>query len=62
MKHLPHPHLPDIAEVAAHVLTETRLHLGHSQVVYTDPAVIAAWGEWLTPEQWEDKHSGRGEQ
>ncbi|MEV0247910.1 hypothetical protein AB0H76_15060 [Nocardia sp. NPDC050712] len=60
--HLPHPHLPDIAEVAARVLVETRLHLARPKVAHIDPAAVARWGEWLTPEQWEDEHTGRSHQ
>jgi hypothetical protein len=56
---LPHPHL---AEVVAEALRDAAHHFQKPKPVYTDPAVIEAWGRWLTPEQWERQHSGRSEE
>lgn len=53
--HLPHPHLVDVVR---DVLQEARYHLGKPRPVYTDPAVIERWGEWLTPDEWEHEHDG----
>lgn len=54
--HLPHPHLP---EVAAEALAEALHHFRKPKPIHTDPAVIARWAEWLTPEEWEREHDGR---
>lgn len=59
---LPHPHLPDITEIAAHVLEETRRHLRRPKPVYPDPDAVARWSEWLTPDEWDDEHTGRTEE
>ena len=54
--HLPHPHL---AEVAVEAARDVFHHLRKAKPTYTDPAVIARWAEWLTPEEWEHEHDGR---
>lgn len=56
--HLPHPHLPD---AVADALTHAAHHLRKPKPTYTDPAVIARWSEWLTPEEWEHEHDGSRE-
>ncbi len=54
--HLPHPHIAArVAEVFEHALHECL----HKPVpVYTDPAAVARWAEWKTPEQWQAEHDG----
>ena len=55
--HLPHLHVADVAEA----LKDAAHHFHKPKPVYTDPAVIERWREWLTPEEWEREHHGGGE-
>lgn len=48
-----------LAEIACAAVHEAMQHFHKPKPTYTDPAVIKRWGEWLTPDQWEDKHTGR---
>jgi hypothetical protein len=62
LPHLPHPRLSDgfIACLLEGVLEGAFDHLHRPPVAHTDPAVIAAWGEWKTPQEWEAEHGGTG--
>jgi hypothetical protein len=48
-----HLHLPALAVEA----TKNALHhFRKPKPAHTDPAVIARWAEWLTPDQWMAEH------
>lgn len=54
-------HLPHLPHVAAEAVANALHHFRKPKPTYTDPAAIARWAEWLTPEEWEHEHDGRGE-
>ncbi len=62
--HLRHPHLPLVdrfmACVHEGIIDGAFDHLRHRKppVAYTDPAVIAEWAQWQTPDEWAHKHMG----
>ena len=54
--HLPHPR---IADAFVECLREgLAAHLHRAPVVRTDPATVASWAEWLTPDEYEHQHMG----
>jgi len=63
--HVPHPRLADrfLACVHQGLLEGAFDHLRHPKppVAHTDPAVVADWASWLTPDEWEHRHNGTGE-
>lgn len=56
--HLPHPRLCERV-VAALEHANERLHL--TAQAHTDPAAVARWAEWKTPDEWEREHDGSHE-
>lgn len=55
-------HLPHLPGVAAEAVREALYHFRKPKPVYTDPAAIERWAEWLTPDEWEHQHIGREDQ
>jgi hypothetical protein len=59
--HLPHPHIAQRFATGFALSAAAGLFHHCAPVAHTDPAAVARWAEWQTPDQWLTEHGHREE-